>query len=63
MKAKKPTNSTMFAEAIKECYSKYKKKFPIRILPEELNESDLNAACSKFHDEFKEHVKSGKYKD
>jgi hypothetical protein len=53
----------MFAQAVKECYGKYRKKFPIRILPEELDEETLNQACDKFHEDFKEHVKSGKYED
>jgi hypothetical protein len=63
IKTKQPTHSKMFAEAIRECYKQYKKKFPIRILPDELEEETLKKACSKFHDDLKEHVKAGKYKD
>ena len=63
MKAKKPTQSKMFAEAIKECYKIYSKKFPIRALPEELSEEQLEETCGKFHDELVTHVKDGKYKD
>lgn len=63
MKTKKPTQSKMFAEAIKECYKIYSKKYPIRVLPDELEEEQLKEACGKIHDDFLKHVKDGKYKD
>lgn len=62
-KNKKPIQSTMFAEAIKECYKAYSKKFPIRVMPSELDEEQLAEACGKVHDDFLKHVKDGKYKD
>ena len=63
IKHRKPTQSKMFAEAIKECYKAYSKKFPIRVLPESLEEDQIKEACEKFHDELLKHVKDGKYKD
>jgi len=63
LKHKKPTQSKMFAEAIKECYKAYSKKFPIRVLPESLEEDQLTEACEKIHSELLKHVKDGKYKD
>jgi hypothetical protein len=63
LKHKKPTQSKMFAEAIKECYKAYSKKFPIRVLPESLEEDQLKEACEKIHSELLKHVKDGKYKD
>ena len=63
LKKKKPTQSKMFAEAIKECYKIYSKKFPIRALPDELDEEQLEETCNKIHDELVKHVKEGKYKD
>jgi hypothetical protein len=61
--SKQPTNSTMFAEAIKECYKLYKKKFPIRVLPTDLDEETCKDICEKMHDEIREHIANGKYKD
>jgi hypothetical protein len=63
IKHKKPINSKMFAEAIKECYKTYSKKFPIRAMPDELDEEQLEEACGKMHEDFLKHVKDGKYKD
>ena len=63
VKGKQPTHSKMFAEAIKEAYKQYKKEYPIRILPDELEEDTLKEACTKIHEEFKEHIRIGKYKD
>jgi hypothetical protein len=63
IKSKKPTNSKVFVEAVKECYKLYKKKFPIRELDDELDEETCKKVCVKLHDEVKEHIASGKYKD
>jgi len=63
VKNKKATNGKMFAEAMKECYKLYKKKFPIRILPKEMDEDICEEACEKMHEEVLEHISSGKYKD
>jgi hypothetical protein len=63
VKNKKATNGKMFTEAMKECYKLYKKKFPIRILPKEMDESICEEACEKMHEEVLEHISSGKYKD
>lgn len=59
----KSTDPEMFAEAVKECYKSYAKKFPIRELPDELDEDTCEKTCKKMHDEIREHVKTGKYKD
>jgi len=48
---------------MKECYKLYKKKFPIRELPDMLEEKVCKDACEKLHDETREHIQSGKYKD
>ena len=63
LKENKPTSSSMFAGAVKECYSKYRRKFPIRVLPDELDEETLKQICDKFHEDFNEHVRTGKYED
>jgi hypothetical protein len=63
IKGKKATHSKMFAEAIKECYKLYKKKFPIRELDDELSEDTCKQACTKMYEEVKEHISAGKYKD
>lgn len=60
---KQPTRPGIFADAIKECYKSYIKKFPIRELPDELSEQVVDEACKKIHEEICQDIKDGKYKD
>ena len=56
IKDKKSTDAKMFAETMKECYKLYKKKFPIRELPDMLEEKVCAEACKKMHEETREHI-------
>ena len=63
IKAKRKTNSSMFADAVKEGYKNYIKKFPIRELPVELDDKLIKETCDKMHEEVCQHISDGKYKD
>jgi hypothetical protein len=60
---KKKISSDLFEPAIKECYKLYVKKFPIRELPDSLDEETLHQVCDQLKEEFIEHHSDGKYKD
>jgi hypothetical protein len=60
---KKIAKSHVFEPAIKECYKLYIKKFPIRELPDSLNEKQLKNISDKIHEEVHKHIEDGKYKD
>lgn len=61
--SKKPTHSKFFAETVKECYKSYVKKFPIRVLPEEIDEKTLKETCKKMYEAVCNDIKEGKYKE
>jgi hypothetical protein len=63
MKAKRKTSPSMFADAVKESYKNYIKKFPIREMPNELDEEMIKETCHKMHEEVCQHIQDGKYKD
>ena len=63
VKAKKKTSASSFKPAVDKSYSLYIKKFPIRELDPQLDEKLCERICNKLHDEFKEHIADGKYKD
>lgn len=61
--SKQKTNPSLFHEAVKESYKEYLKKFPKRELPDELDEKMFKEACEKLHEEIRDHITDGKYKD
>lgn len=61
IKNKKKVKKDIFKPAIHECYKMYLKEFPIRELPETLDEKLCNEVCEKMHDEVHQHIKDGKY--
>ncbi len=63
MKRHVKPKADIFAQAIKECYKMYVKKFPIRELPDELDEETTKQICDKMHEDVIQHVGDGKYKD
>lgn len=62
-KHKKKTSPAFFKSAALESYKNYLKEYPIRELPDSLDEETCNKVCEKLHDEFKEHFSDGRYKD
>lgn len=57
---KKPASS-LFKNAVSECYEMYLKEFPIRELPNSLDEDLHNQICDKLREEVYTHIKDGKY--
>lgn len=63
LKANKPVKPSIFADAVKEGYKSYVKKFNIRELPDELEDKIIAEACKKMYEDLKQHYDDGKYKD
>lgn len=61
IKGNKKTTPALFAKAIKECYNMYLKEYPIRELPQSLDEKNLKETCDKLHEEVCQHINDGKY--
>ena len=55
-------NPSAFANAVKECYNSYLEEYPIRELPDSLDNKTLKEICEKFHEEVHKHIENGKYK-
>lgn len=51
LKQKKSAKPSIFKQAAVECYKTYQQKFPIRSLPETLDEALCNEVCKKMFDE------------
>ena len=60
---KRPINPDIFKPAVVSSYKLYVKKFPIRELPESLDDKTVNNICKKMQEDFKKHLADGKYKD
>lgn len=63
IKENKKTNHTIFKRAVEESYKEYIKKFPIRQLPESIEEKICHEVCEKMHEELCKDFSEGKYKD
>jgi hypothetical protein len=62
-KAKKSANPSIFANAVKESYKSYVKKYNIRELPDELEDKVLDEVCRKIYEDLKKDFADGTYKD
>ena len=60
---KKKTSPDMFKRAVEESYKEYIRKFPIRKLPDSVEDELCNEVCNKMHEEVCKDVSEGKYKD
>lgn len=63
LKHKKKTSPAVFKDAAMEGYKQYVKQFPIRQLPDDLEDDVCNEVCKLMHEEICKHVEEGKYKD
>jgi hypothetical protein len=63
LKHHKKVGASIFEPAVKECYKMYIRQYPIRELPDELDEETCKKVCDKLHEELKQHTEEGKYKD
>lgn len=61
--ANRPTKSSVFMPAVNKGYEIYKQRFPIKELPFNLDEEMVKQVCNKLHDDFKQHISDGHYKD
>lgn len=59
---KKNTSSEIFEKAVKECYNMYIKEYPIRELPNSMDEKQIKETCDKLHETVHQHISDGKYK-
>ena len=60
---KQPTHLKIFKPAVEHSYKIYVKKFPIRELPDELDDKMLEQICNKLHTDTLKDIKDGAYKD
>lgn len=63
IKSNKKVNPSIFKSAALEGYKNYVQKYPIRLLPNDLDEEVCNEVCKKMHEDLCKHVEEGKYKD
>lgn len=63
IKNKKKTNPTIFKAAALEGYKNYCTQYPIRELPNNLDEKMINEVCKLMHEEVCADHAEGKYKD
>jgi hypothetical protein len=63
VKSKKTVKPEIFKLAVEESYKNYIRKYPIRQLPNSLDEEMCLEVCKKLHDDFRKDYDDGKYKD
>jgi len=56
-------NSSVFKPAVEKSYEAYVKQYPIRELPQSLDEETCVKVCKKMKEEVSKHIADGKYKD
>lgn len=57
------TNPSMFTNTVKESYKQYINKYPIKELPDNMDNEACQQACKKIHEETCSNYSEGKYKD
>jgi hypothetical protein len=57
------TNPSIFTNAVRESYKQYIKKYPIRNLPDDIEEVTFKEVCKQMHEEICKNHSDGKYKD
>lgn len=57
------TNPSIFTNAVRESYKQYIKKYPVRNLPDSIEEKTFKEVCKQMHEEICQHHTDGKYKD
>ena len=63
IKKNKKNQASIFEPVVKECYKMYAHQFPIRELPDELDEEMCKEVCDAIYEELCQHAEEGKYKD
>jgi hypothetical protein len=60
---KKKPAASIFKSAVEEGYRNYIKEFPIRELPDNIDEKTCKEVCEKLREVVCQDIKDGKYKD
>lgn len=63
IKAKQKIDPMIFKSSVSKCYEQYVEEYPIKELPETLEDKTCKAICKKMLEDFKKHHSDGKYKD
>jgi len=63
IESKRDPSIGIFKPAVENSYKIYVKKFPIRELPDSLDEEMCKQICEKMHEEVIQHINDGKYKE
>lgn len=58
---KKKPAASIFKQAVEECYKQYTHQFPIRELPESIEEELRDSVCEKLRDSICKDIAEGKY--
>lgn len=61
--AKKQVSPKIFKSAVEECYKQYIKHFPIRELPDDIDEEMCRQVCDQMYEDVTQHHSDGEYKD
>lgn len=62
IKSNKKVDPLIFKAPASESYKNYRAQYPIRELPDELDEKTLNEVCHKYYEEICKHVEEDKFK-
>lgn len=62
-KASKECSANMFKPAAEKSYQLYIRKFPIRELPDHIDEKICKEVCDKIFEDLKQHIANDKYED
>lgn len=63
IKANKKTDPSIFDSAVREAYKQYVERFPLRELPDEIEDNVCEQVCKKMHEDTCKNASEGKYKD
>jgi hypothetical protein len=63
LKVEKPVKSKLFKSAVEESYKTYVNKYPIKELPQQLDEKTCDDICKKLKEDILKHIEDGVYKD
>jgi len=63
LESKRDPSINIFKPAVENSYKLYVKKFPIRELPDSLDEEMCKQICEKIHEDVIQHINDGKYKE
>jgi hypothetical protein len=63
LESSRATSPTLFKLAVEESYKEYIREFPLRDLPDDIDEAVCNETCNQMHEEICKEYQEGKYKD